>query len=339
MTDAELCFEKDLRPGWYPIALSAELRRPRRVTFLDKTLALWRGAAGVHALEDRCLHRQAPLSAGQVAGDRIRCPYHGWEYTGEGRCALIPAEPGPPAITARLPAYSVRERGGFVWLAVRASGEPPALSWPGGAPVLLSAVLPASLIDCAENFLDPQHTPFVHPGLVRASGAARRREVTVELGAEAIVARHAPIEEGIGPLSSLFRFFRARVSHSDRFTLPNRIDVDYHIEAFGGLDFAARLALAPRGPRETFLALSLELRGGRALRLLGPLIRAYLRRAAGTVLRQDRAILKLVTENRARFGDPPDLFPASDYVHRQLRRLWQGQPLPEARSRSFEMRV
>jgi nitrite reductase/ring-hydroxylating ferredoxin subunit len=33
-----------------------------------------------HAYEDRCLHKQVPLSDGELAGRVLRCPVHEWEY-------------------------------------------------------------------------------------------------------------------------------------------------------------------------------------------------------------------------------------------------------------------
>ena len=41
----------------------------------------------VCAYEDRCLHRSLPLSLGRLAGNRLVCGAHGWEYdvcTGQG---------------------------------------------------------------------------------------------------------------------------------------------------------------------------------------------------------------------------------------------------------------
>jgi toluene monooxygenase system ferredoxin subunit len=39
-----------------------------------------------HAYEDRCLHKQVPLSDGELSGRVLRCSVHEWEYdlsTGE----------------------------------------------------------------------------------------------------------------------------------------------------------------------------------------------------------------------------------------------------------------
>jgi nitrite reductase/ring-hydroxylating ferredoxin subunit len=33
-----------------------------------------------HAYEDRCLHKQVPLSDGELSGNVLRCSVHDWEY-------------------------------------------------------------------------------------------------------------------------------------------------------------------------------------------------------------------------------------------------------------------
>ena len=44
----------------------------------------------VFALEDRCAHRQVPLSKGTVDGCTVRCGYHGWRYDASGSCIDVP---------------------------------------------------------------------------------------------------------------------------------------------------------------------------------------------------------------------------------------------------------
>jgi nitrite reductase/ring-hydroxylating ferredoxin subunit/uncharacterized membrane protein len=56
----------------------------------------------VRVLAERCSHRGGPLSAGQVAGGCIRCPWHGSEFDIESGAA----RKGPA--TAPQPAYQVR---------------------------------------------------------------------------------------------------------------------------------------------------------------------------------------------------------------------------------------
>ncbi|HJZ26781.1 MAG TPA: Rieske 2Fe-2S domain-containing protein, partial [Streptosporangiaceae bacterium] len=72
---------------WYPVAVSATVRKEKTfaATFAGQRIALYRGAGGaVYALEDRCAHRQVPLSMGVV----------------EGTCCAAATTPGPIAATA-----------------------------------------------------------------------------------------------------------------------------------------------------------------------------------------------------------------------------------------------
>lgn len=78
---------------WYPIARSHELR-PGAVLarcFAGDPIVLVRTDEGrLFALEDRCAHRQVPLSQGVVKGCTLRCGYHGWAYDAAGKCVDVP---------------------------------------------------------------------------------------------------------------------------------------------------------------------------------------------------------------------------------------------------------
>ena len=51
----------------------------RKLMFAGRQLAIFRTAEGkFFALEDRCPHKQGPLSDGIVHGDCVTCPLHGW---------------------------------------------------------------------------------------------------------------------------------------------------------------------------------------------------------------------------------------------------------------------
>ena len=78
---------------WYPVAWSHELQPGKALgrRFAGEPIVLYRSTQGrVFALEDRCAHRQVPLHLGVVAGDELKCHYHGWTYDGGGRCVSVP---------------------------------------------------------------------------------------------------------------------------------------------------------------------------------------------------------------------------------------------------------
>ncbi len=106
-----------LRNAWYVVAWDHEVRRELLArTVLNENLILFRTEdGGVAALEDRCCHRQAPLSAGKLVGSNVQCGYHGFTYDRTGACVLVPSQAlVPPG--ARVRSYPVIERHGWIWL-------------------------------------------------------------------------------------------------------------------------------------------------------------------------------------------------------------------------------
>ncbi|WP_407555242.1 aromatic ring-hydroxylating dioxygenase subunit alpha [Streptomyces sp. Pv4-95] len=105
---------------WYPVARSGSV--PKKGTFAavfaGERIALYRGEGGaVYALEDRCAHRQVPLSIGVVDGEALRCCYHAWAYRGNGRISQIPYLPkGVDRPPRGVRAYPVREAYGLVFV-------------------------------------------------------------------------------------------------------------------------------------------------------------------------------------------------------------------------------
>jgi phenylpropionate dioxygenase-like ring-hydroxylating dioxygenase large terminal subunit len=109
-----------LRRYWQPVALSQELKDlPKRVRILCEDLVVFRTRNGdVGCLELHCSHRGTSLEFGRIEENGIRCCYHGWHYTPEGRVTEMICE--PPGFCERMaiehPAYPVVEFGGLVFV-------------------------------------------------------------------------------------------------------------------------------------------------------------------------------------------------------------------------------
>ncbi len=107
---------------WFAVESERNLKpkQIKEVRFWGDSIALYRGEDGtVRAVENRCAHRQLPLTAGIVHGPNIACQYHGWSYDGCGRCVSISHELGKartklPKI--RIKAYPVKIAYGLVWI-------------------------------------------------------------------------------------------------------------------------------------------------------------------------------------------------------------------------------
>lgn len=163
-----------LRHGWHPVALSEECPEGalHQVVLLGRPWALARIEGHVVVVGDRCPHRGAPLSQGEVVGAAIRCPYHGWAFDAGGRCVDIPAlgpgAPCPPRARVDRPA-AVAERYGIVWMAP-ADPVTPLVELPewGSAEFPLvqggASTWRAGAAQMADNFLDVAHFPFTHLG-------------------------------------------------------------------------------------------------------------------------------------------------------------------------------
>jgi phenylpropionate dioxygenase-like ring-hydroxylating dioxygenase large terminal subunit len=104
---------------WYVVARSSEvLNKPLGVTIWQQNIALYRDSSGkVHALEDRCPHRQVKLSHGQVINNQLECAYHGWQFNSSGECAAVPYLAANQKLpTCQIRSYPVKEQDGFIWL-------------------------------------------------------------------------------------------------------------------------------------------------------------------------------------------------------------------------------
>jgi phenylpropionate dioxygenase-like ring-hydroxylating dioxygenase large terminal subunit len=161
-----------LRRCWQPVARIQDLERgPQRAILLGEALAVFLTESGAPAVvSDRCAHRGASLSMGEVVGEGIQCPYHGWEWDGSGgACTRIPSLADQAQIPprARIAAFPVREQWGLVWTVLEEPlGEPPSVPWFDPSPSRLGHgepfELPVGLGLMIENFRDVAHFAFVH---------------------------------------------------------------------------------------------------------------------------------------------------------------------------------
>ncbi len=171
-----------LRRYWHPIGLAADATdTPRQVRVLGEDLILFRDKQGRAGLVyPHCAHRGTSLLYGKVEENGIRCCYHGWLFSADGRCLEQPCEPegGKFRDKVRQPWYPVQERYGLVWAYMGPPEKKPTLpryealenldpgefleandrSIGGGGP---------QIIDCNwlqhyENLVDPFHVVVLH---------------------------------------------------------------------------------------------------------------------------------------------------------------------------------
>lgn len=166
-------FPHPLPSGWFAVAYADELEAGsvRSVTALDRELVVFRTGDGVaHALDAYCPHLGAHLGVGgEVVGDRIRCPFHAWEFDGCGTCVEVPYGHTPP--NARVESWETRERNGLVMVWYHPEGEPPSWEVPEipettspdwSDPQRFEWTVRTQPQEIAENVADSAHFRYVH---------------------------------------------------------------------------------------------------------------------------------------------------------------------------------
>lgn len=107
--------------GWFVVGYSDELGvgQVKPLRYFGQELVMWRGEDNqVRVLEAYCRHLGAHLGyGGRVQGNDIECPFHAWQYNGEGCVTKIPyAKIIPPqAKHPCLRSWPVVERNRFIW--------------------------------------------------------------------------------------------------------------------------------------------------------------------------------------------------------------------------------
>jgi phenylpropionate dioxygenase-like ring-hydroxylating dioxygenase large terminal subunit len=209
---------------WYPLARSADLE-PGKVIgtwFAGEPVALVRTETGaVFALEDRCAHRQVPLHQGVVAGEHLRCCYHGWTYDSKGACIAVPyLAKGAPRPTG-VRSYPCREAYGMVFVFTGDAARLPAASFPDipswSDPAYRTRVLDRT-VACHysfmhENLMDMNHQ-FLHRRLM---GRIRTDFLELRRGDGAVEVDYTfKRAAGRQPLGELFMIGRRRAPTAGR---------------------------------------------------------------------------------------------------------------------------
>jgi phenylpropionate dioxygenase-like ring-hydroxylating dioxygenase large terminal subunit len=174
--------------GWFRAAYSHELDpgEVKTLGFFGQELVLFRTEGGEARLFDPfCPHLGAHLGfGGQVDGESLRCPFHHWEFDGEGRCSHIPYAKRIPA-KAKIRSWPVVERYGLIFFWHHRDGEAPSFEIPEipeigdtgwTTPDIMHWQVRANWLDMNENCVDQAHFKFIHgtrtipPTTARAEG-------------------------------------------------------------------------------------------------------------------------------------------------------------------------
>ena len=186
-----------VKNAWYVAAWSAEIgRHLTSRTILGEQVLLYRREVGAPvALVDRCPHKLAPLSLGELKGDHIQCGYHGMMFDCSGACVRTPGQQNIPP-TARVRSFPLLEKYNAVWI------------WMGDPALADSARIveiphhdeagwglvdgrylhfKTNYLNITDNLVDPAHTTYVHKSTI-GNAAGEDVGVKVEQGDSHVLA-------------------------------------------------------------------------------------------------------------------------------------------------------
>lgn len=321
-----------IRKQWFVAARSDQVRkRPLAVTVLDLPLVLARTAAGeVFVLEDRCPHRQVPLSCGQVTEHGLRCPYHGWTFGSDGRVTTMPGlapEAALPAVGAR--SVRCQEHNGLIWVQLAAPeaadgtrlDTPPATmigGLAGGTSLQWQACWKTGTFDAIENFLDPLHPHTVHPRIVRLGG--KRLPVTAEVRLTdegfRVSYKGQEVQNGL-----LYRLFESpRLSESTVFAGAASARIEYRYQNGSAIDITLHFTPESAGTTHVFGIMDVAGRWAPPWALY-----LFILPFLSKVARQDQRMVELQAANKLRFGEARGVSTGCDLVHPYLSMLWKPE--------------
>uniref|UniRef100_A0A0D3HGS1 Rieske domain-containing protein n=1 Tax=Oryza barthii TaxID=65489 RepID=A0A0D3HGS1_9ORYZ len=160
-------YNPSLKNFWYPVAFSSDLKDDTMVPIdcFEEQWVIFRGKDGrPGCVMNTCAHRACPLHLGSVNEGRIQCPYHGWEYSTDGKCEKMPST---KMLNVRIRSLPCFEQEGMVW--IWPGNDPPkstipSLLPPSGFTIHAEIVmeLPVEHGLLLDNLLDLAHAPFTH---------------------------------------------------------------------------------------------------------------------------------------------------------------------------------
>ncbi len=331
---------------WYIACRSGELKskKPLASTLLGRHVVLFRDEKGSPvALEDRCPHRNSPLSRGKVVAGKIECPYHGWKFGAEGELCEVPALKSGVLPSHCTPSYPCMEQDGYIWVTLSQNftqNRPlkfPHLGDKGWTAFHMKTLFNAPVEACLENFLDCPHATYVHRFWFR-SPTAKRVRATVRTLNDGIVAEYfeEPREKSL--VWSLLTRKNSTMKHTDRYIAPSTTRVDYVFS--NQRHFIITSSCTPISETQTQVYTVMNFR----VPPIGPLVRLYFEPLSRRIIKQDVDMLDAVQWNMSRFERAsykfiePDLLGPSILKWRQALKN-QTPPPAEGQEHHVELRL
>ncbi|WP_163833421.1 aromatic ring-hydroxylating oxygenase subunit alpha [Spartinivicinus ruber] len=116
-----ISLEPFFKKFYYPICHVSKLEKgPFAFTLMKQPIIIWLDKnKEPAAIDNKCCHRWAKLTNGNIIEGNIQCPYHGWEYNAQGQCVRIPqySEQKIPA-SYKIKSYYCKKLYDYVWVAL-----------------------------------------------------------------------------------------------------------------------------------------------------------------------------------------------------------------------------
>ena len=308
---------------WFVACLSKELSKsPKRIYLWGVAIVLFRDDEGVaRALLDRCSHRNVPLSGGRCVDGQIQCPYHGWQYDGNGICRKIPALDGDcNHVKRKVSTFTTREKQGHIWIFGQPDSQPnhEPFSFPhyddsNYSQILFEADFDGTLHANLENILDVPHTAFLHKGLFR--GIQRNLiQTEVRRYTDRVECQYYGEPRPEGWLGRILAPDGGEIEHYDRFILPSVAQVEYRL---GNRSIIVSNCLTPISDTKVrmFTVVSVKVRVWTWL--LRPIVLPFALR----VVRQDQKMLKTQLDCIQEFGGEDFNYSEVDVLGTSINRL------------------
>jgi len=163
--------------GWYGVCLSRELKIGKviRLSYFGKELVAFRDQNGKACILDAyCPHMGAHLGINStVINGEIRCPFHQWQFNGEGHCTNAPfAKQTPRGDRTKAGNYPTSEINGIILIwhhsdrNILPSYEIPEFEEMNRTKFIgftnFSLKLRTHVQEIRENFADESHFAFIH---------------------------------------------------------------------------------------------------------------------------------------------------------------------------------
>lgn len=176
-----------LREYWVPACRSAKLEAdgaPERVRLFGEDFVAFRATDGrVGFMQEACPHRCASLALARNEDNGLRCIFHGWKFSVEGKCVDAPTEPRGQrdrfAESVPVRSHPTHEAGGLVWVYMGAKETPPRFPdyefthLPDSHVQPYRGIIRTNWLQGLEALLDSAHVSFLHAtNLDSATGRA-----------------------------------------------------------------------------------------------------------------------------------------------------------------------